>query len=187
MAIQKTAIRLIDTIMYASASTPDTKSLFVNSTKPTQYQNANWQDISAQRNVQIAGMRVSHNMVFTMSSSEPLKSRQMYFENFSQFKWTIKDTEYSTYSLANTLPYKLNYVLGDIVAIYDTYPIFAFQEPISIPSTGNIKLEFIPASGLTLAADGDTNPLLPGAGLTSNRGFYITVELFGIQEREIGE
>lgn len=181
-----TWIRLYDTIVYKPGESLTPKSIGGNNgdTIPKQYKNFSWQELAQQKRVILAGMRVSYHIQFAQVSSEPLKSRQMYFENFSNFEFTIKETSFGTLGLSTVLPYKLNYILSDVDAVKDTYPIFAFQEEMVLPESGAIKVEFNPAQGVTAGASADTNPQLPGLGLSNDRGFFIFVEFFGVQERE---
>ena len=185
---EMTWITLHDTLVFAPGVLLGTKSIgSASEQKASQYRNFTWDEISRQKNITIAGMRVSHNLVFAQSSSEPIAERNFYFEEFSNFKFVIKDKIQSPILLADVLPFKTNRrgSSSGLEYVNEQSSIYRFQSPIEIPSTGQIELTFNPASGLTTTADGTTNPILPELGLSSNHGFFIRVVLFGTQERSI--
>lgn len=183
-----TWITLYDTLVYAPGTLLSTKLIgSASEQKAKQYRNFTWDEVSRQKNITIAGMRVSHNLVFAQSSSEPVEERNFYFEEFSNFVFNIKDKLQSPILLSDVLPYKTNRrgSASGLEYINEQYSIYRFQAPIEIPSTGQIELSFTPASGLTTTADAATNPILPDLGLSNNRGFFVKVVLYGVQERSI--
>lgn len=183
-----TWINLYDTLVFAPGTLLSAKSIGSSAEqKAKQYRNFTWDEVSRQKNITIAGMRVSHNLTFAQSSSEPIEERNFYFEEFSSFLFTIKDKVQSPILLSDVLPFKTNRrgTGSGLEYINEQYSIYKFQSPIEIPSTGQIELSFNPANGLTTTASGTTNPVLPDLGLANDRGFFLRVVLFGIQNRAI--
>jgi len=185
---EMTWITLHDTLVYAPGALLGTKNIgSASEQKPSQYRNFTWDEISRQKNITIAGMRVSHNLIFAQNSSEPIAERNFYFEEFSNFKFVIKDKIQSPILLSDVLPFKTNRrgTGSGLEYVSEQSSIYRFQSAIEIPSTGQIELTFNPASGLITAPDALTNPILPDLGLIGNTGFFIRIVLFGTQERSI--
>lgn len=175
-----------DTILYgASQALAPAEAFQWGIAKNEQYQNVNLKEVAKYNAVTLIGMKVSFMMKFTAVGTQTDVSMQKYFENHSSIKFVMNGVDWYAMPLSVFCPYERVWIpdgTNTFVPRGDS-SYFIFDQPIEIPSTGNFSLKWVPASGLITGADAPTNPMLPNAGLTNDRGWWIKFEFIGSYKR----
>ncbi len=185
---EDTVLLGFDTAYWASgAVTIDEQQLFAQSsvTKTPRYRSFVFDTEAQKKNMIITGLRASHIMEFAALGTAPSAVSQMVFEEFSLLEITLREKKYPSIPLAELLPYKGYWNGSSVSHQLNDYPYYTLPEPIIVPEAGNIDFNFSPLSGYTTGASNNSNPQLPGLGLTSNYGFFIKFYIYGKQRRAI--
>lgn len=178
---------LFDTLYWgASATVATVNPLFIPGTKT----GAAWMQnfsvpASLNRNITILAIRVTAQVNFTVPSSHAAAGfQQDSFFRFSSLQWQIESKQYNPIPLDQLYTNDFYNLAGTLANRDKRVDYQQLANPIELPPQGQVNF-WINAnpSGLTTSATAIAN--LPGLSLTNDLGFYVKVDLYGVEKRPI--
>lgn len=182
---QTTEVLLYDTITFASATALTDQPLFYGGSKPEQYRNVVF-PAPLGRLYRLTHIQALYHMEFADAvSGDNGTVAQEYFERFTYLEFQIEDRTYPKIPLSSILTASLNLTDATLTRDRHTSRWFKLRYPIEVPESGTINFYMRVPQTLTTAtiASGANAALLPGLGLTDNKGFYTKFLFRGTLDR----